>query len=357
MNPRTGSTGVAPFASTRRPISRRRFLRGAAVTMALPFLESTRAPFARAAGPVPRRMFCICNNLGVLPGLFFPRGAGRDYKASPYLKLLEEHRADFTVLSGVSHPGVDGGHPSDIAFLTAAPHPASSSFRNSISLDQLVAERIGTLTRFPSLTLAVNGGRSLSWTRTGVAIPPEGQASRVFEQLFLQGPPAEIEAQVRELDTGRSMLDVVSAQARDLERKVGARDRARLDQYFTSVRDLERRLQESRGWANKPKPAVKASPPVDPASPAQYMAKVKIMYDLARLAFETDSTRAITLMLNSVGTPVVQIDGSTITDSYHNLSHHGMADEKLSQLQVIDEWQMKLLAELLQGLKSIQEEA
>jgi hypothetical protein len=326
------------------------------VALALPLLEAMRAPFARAAdGPVPRRMFCICNNLGVLPEPFFPKDAGRDYTPSPYLKLLQEHRADFTVLSGVSHPFVDGGHPSDIAFLTAAPHPASSSFRNTISLDQLVAERIGMLTRFPSLTLAVNGGRSLSWTRTGVAIPPEGQASRVFNQLFLQGSPAEIEAQVRELDTGRSILDVVAGQAKDLRRDVGARDRGRLDQYFSSVRDLEHRLQESRGWANKPKPKVKASPPADPASPAQYMAKVQVMYDLARLAFETDSTRAITLMLNSVGTPVVQIDGATITDSYHNLSHHGLAEEKLAQLKVIDEWHMKLLAGLFQGLKSVRE--
>jgi BMFP domain-containing protein YqiC len=298
------------------------------VALALPVLESMQAPFGRAAGPPPRRMFCICNNLGVLPDRFFPRDTGRDFTPSPYLTLLQEHRADFTVLSGVSHPGVDGGHPSDICFLTAAPHPASSSFRNSISLDQLVAERIGTLTRFPSLTLAVNGGRSLSWTSSGVAIPPEGQASRVFNQLFLQGTRAEIEAQIREIDTGRSILDAVAGQARDLQRQVGARDRNRLDQYFASVRDLEHRLQESRGWAGRPKPRVNASPPTDPASPAQYMAKVRIMYDLARLAFETDSTRAITLMLNSVATPVVQLDGATITDSYHNLSHHGMAQEK-----------------------------
>jgi BMFP domain-containing protein YqiC len=325
--------------------------------MALPILESMASPFARACAPaVPRRMFCICNNLGVLPRPFFPDEAGRDYTPSPYLKLLQEHRADFTVLSGVSHPNVDGGHPSDISFLTAAPHPASSSFRNSISLDQLVAERVGNLTRFPSLTLAVNGGRGLSWTRTGVAIPPEGQASGVFKQLFLQGTPAEIERQVRDLDTGRSILDVVSEQARDLRRNVGARDRARLDQYYSGVRDLEHRLQESRGWANQPKPTVRASPPIDPASPAQYMAKVQVMYDLARLAFETDSTRAITLMLNSVGTPVVQIAGATITDSYHNLSHHGLAEEKLTQLKTIDEWHMKLLADLFKALKSVGED-
>ncbi len=357
MNGQTGSGSTGPFVSRRQPISRRRFLRGSAVAMALPFLESMAAPFTRASvSAVPRRMFCICNNLGVLPRPFFPSDVGRDYAPSPYLKLLQEHRADFTVLSGVSHPNVDGGHPSDISFLTAAPHPASSSFRNSISLDQLVAERIGNSTRFPSLTLAVNGGRGLSWTRTGVAIPPEGQASGVFKQLFLQGTPAEIERQIRDLDTGRSILDAVSKQVKDLQRNVGARDRARLDQYYSGVRDLEYRLQESRGWAEKPKPTVKASPPIDPASPAQYMAKVQVMYDLARLAFETDSTRAITLMLNSVGTPVVQIAGVTITDSYHNLSHHGMAEEKLTQLRVIDEWHMKLLADLLKALKSARED-
>src|SRR4029079_187194 len=133
------------------------------------------------------------------------------------------------------------------------------------------------------------------------------------------------------------------------------RDRGRLDQYLSSVRDLEQRLQESKGWEGKPKPVVKVAPPVDPTSPAQYMAKVRIMYDLARLAFETDSTRAITLMLNSVGTPVVQIDGATITDSYHNLSHHGMAEEKLAQLRVIDEGHMRLLAGLFQGLKTVRE--
>ncbi len=301
-------------------------------------------------------MFCICNNLGLLPEPFFPKDDGRGYTPSPYLKLLQDHRADFTVLSGVSHPGVDGGHAADISFLTVAPHPGGSSFRNSISLYQLVAERIGTLTRYPSLTLAVNGGRSLSFTRTGVAIPPEGQASRVFNQLFLQGSPAEVEAQVREIDTGKSILDVVGEQAKDLQRQVGARDRSRLDQYFSSVRDLEHRLQESRGWANKPKPTVKASAPTDPTSPAQYMAKVQIMYDLARLSFETDSTRAITLMLNSVGTPVVQITGETITDSYHNLSHHGKAEEKLKQLKVIDEGHMKLLADLFKDLKAVKED-
>lgn len=355
--------GQAPFICTRQPISRRHFLRGVGVALSLPFLDSMIAPFARAAESVspvaanatPRRMFAICNNLGVLPAHFFPQGSGKDYAPSPYLELLKEHRDDFSVFSGVSHPNVDGGHPSDVSFLTAAPHPASSSFRNTISLDQHIAEYIGVQTRFPSLSLAVNGNRSLSCTGTGVAIPPEQSASQVFRQLFLQGTPSEVAAKIRELDTGRSILDTVAQQARLLQREVGAQDRGRLDQYFGSVRDLEQRLLASRGWEDKPKPVVNVAEPIDPTSPAQYMDKVKIMYDLARLSFETDSTRAITLMLNSVATPVLQIQGETITDGYHNLSHHGKAPDKLAQLKVIDEWHMRLLAGLFANLKSVRE--
>ncbi len=337
-------------------MSRRTLLRGLGVSLALPLLDAM-VPSARAqSAAVPRRMFGICNNLGVLPGEFFPADAGPGYTPSPYLKILESYRKDFTVLSGVSHPNVDGGHPSDISFLTAAPHPASSSFRNTISLDQYIAERIGIQTRFPSLTLAVNtGGRSLSWTGNGVAIPPEQSAAGVFRQMFIQGTAKEVEAKIAELDTGRSILDTVTEQVRDLERRVNASDRARLDQYFTSVRDLENRLKESAGWELKPKPVVKEPEPQDPTSPAQYMAKVAAMYSLVRLAFETDSTRSVTLMLDSVSTPVVEIAGATISDGYHNLSHHGKSEAKLAQLRIIDTWHMRLLADLFKGLKGVQE--
>jgi hypothetical protein len=353
----------SPLIATRRALSRRRFLRGVGVAMALPLLDVMQPSRARAAtaslapGAKPRRLLGICNNLGLRPDLFFPTTTGRDYVASPYLELLAAHRNDFTVISGVSHPNVDGGHPSDISFLTAAPHPASSSFRNTISLDQHLAERIGNLTRFPSLTLAVNGAaRSLSWTGTGVAIPPEERAADVFNQLFLQGTPEQVEAQIHRLDTGRSILDAVASQAKSLQQDVSASDRSRLEQYFTSVRELEHRLQESREWERRPKPTVKLAAPPELASPTQYMEKLKAMYDLARLAFETDSTRSITLMLNSVATPVINVPGATITDSYHNLSHHGKTDEKLAQLKVLDEWHMKLLANLFTDLKAARED-
>jgi hypothetical protein len=333
-------------------------LRAAGVSLALPLLDlmAPTAACAQSGSGTPRRIFAICNNLGLLPGEFFPAEAGQNYAPSPYLKVLADHREHFTVFSGVSHPNVDGGHPADISFLTAAPHPASSSFRNTISLDQYIAERIGNQTRFPSLTLAVNtASRSLSWTGNGVAIPPEQSAAAVFRQMFIQGSPGEVEAKIAELDAGRSILDAVNEQARDLGRSVGASDRARLDQYFTSVRELETRLQASKGWERRPKPVVKAQEPQDPASPAQYMARVANMYSLVRLAFETDSTRCVTLMLDSVSTPVVEIRGAVISDGYHNLSHHGKSEAKLAQLRTIDNWHMKLLADLFKGLRSVEE--
>src|SRR5260221_2652704 len=170
------------FVSTQRACSRRQFLRASGVALALPLLDAMRPAFARAAsaGAEPRRMLAVCNNLGLVPDKFFPATAGADYEPSPYLELLAEHRDDFTVFSGVWHPDVDGGHPADNCFLTAAPHPGSGGFRNTISLDQFAAEQIGHLTRFPSLTLGVNlqqGLRSLSWTGGGVLIPAQAKPS------------------------------------------------------------------------------------------------------------------------------------------------------------------------------------
>jgi len=356
-----------PCISTQGAISRRRFLRGAGILLSLPMLDAMSPVFGTVAknlaaatpGGKPRRMFGICNNLGLLPEQFFPKQSGRDYALSPYLEGLKEHRNDFTVFSGVSHPDVDGGHPADNCFLTAAPHPGSGGFRNTISLDQYIGERIGHLTRFPSLTLGVNvqqGQRSLSWTGSGVLIPCEEKASDVFRRMFLQGTRTEMEAQRRKLEMGQSILDAVAGQAKDLQRNVNARDRDRLDQYFTSVRDLEQRMQMSREWERKPKPKVSAPIPLDPASPKAYMDKVRLMYDMARLAFETDSTRSISLLLDSVNSPAIEFGDVKTNDGYHNLSHHGKSQAKLAQLKAIDEWHMKLLADLFTQLKSVRED-
>jgi hypothetical protein len=341
-----------------RPVSRRQLLRAAGVALSLPLLDAA-APARPDPGPAggkPRRLLAVCNNLGLLPDQFFPETAGKDYRPSPYLDALKAHRDDFTVFSGVSHPNVDGAHASDVCFLTAAPGPGTGAFRNSISLDQYVAERVGSATRFPSITLAVNSRtRTLSYTGSGVAIPPEDSAAEVFRQLFVQGTPKQVEAQLQKLDTGASVLDAVLAQTKRLRAEAGPADRARLDQYFTGVRELEGRLKAAKAWERKPKPEAKGPEPTDPDTPAAYMAKVRLMYDMARLAFETDSTRCVTLMLNSLDSPVLDIPGADIKNDYHDLSHHGKSEAKRGQLKVIDALHLKLLGGLLADLKAARE--
>lgn len=351
-----GNLAKAPAFIGRKVMGRRTFLRGAGVALALPCLDASVPARARAADvQAPARMLAICNNLGLLPDQFFPVEAGRNYKLSPYLEVIKDHREDFTVMSGVSHPDVDGGHPADICFLTGAPHPGRGGFRNTISLDQHAAEHLGHLTRFPSLTLGVNvsqGNRGISWTGSGVLIPAEERPSEVFKRLFVTATGDEIAAQERRLALGASILDAIGDQAKVLMSNVGPRDRERVDQYLTGVRDLEKRLAVQKHWERQPKPTVNTQPPEDPGGSKLYFQKLRLMYDLAKLAFETDSTRLITLMCDSVSSPAIEVEGAAIKDGYHNLSHHGKAQEKLEQLQAIDRMHMKLLGELFANLKS-----
>jgi hypothetical protein len=345
---------TGPKVSLRRPLPRRHFLRGAGVAMALPLLDAMRPAFAADRPETPRRMIAVCNNLGHLPGKFFPTGAGKDYTPSPYLELLSQFRGDFTVFSGVSHPDVDGSHSSEVCFLTAAPHPGNGGFRNSISLDQFMADQIGVRTRFPSITLGVNVNRnrsSLTWTGAGVMIPCEESPASVYRRLFLQGSEEEIERQIERLKLGESILDSVADHAGGLKRDLGPRDRDRLDQYVTGVRELERRMALAQEWERKPKPKPTQPEPKDPDSNRAYVEKTRLMYDVSRLAFETDSTRLITLFLDGANSPAIEIDGVEITDGYHNLSHHGRNESKLAQLEAIDVEHMKLLADLLGKLK------
>ena len=349
----------APHIADRRTLSRRTFLRGAGVAMSLPILDSMTPVFARAKKPkTPQRMLAICNNLGLLPDRFFPVEGGTNFTLSPYLNELKDHRKNFTVLSGVSHPGVDGSHSSDVSFLTCAPHPGGGGFRNSISLDQFIAGKIGHMTRFPSLTLGVNasiGRRSLSWTDAGVLIPCENRASSIYKKLFLQGSKEEIERQISKLQLGESIMDTLAQKSKSLARRLSASDRDRLDQYTTAVREAEKRLVMARAWEHKAKPTTPIGIPSDPSNRNAFMQMTNLMYQMITLAFQTDSTRSITLLLDGNNSPAIKVAGTKITDGYHNLSHHGMNQDKLEQLNAIDRSQMKLFGELIQNLKNIDE--
>ena len=345
---------------TPRTLTRRRFLRGAGVALALPLLESARPAFAmNPESSTPRRMLLISNNLGVLPKQFFPENSGRAYELSPYLQDLADFRNDFTVISGLSHPDVEGGHSTENCFLTAARGPTKSGFRNTISLDQLAAEQLGPKTRFPTLNLGVNidkANRSLSWTRDGVLLPAEDSASALFRKMFVQGDPSAVKLQLQKLDERASILDALLDDTRHVQRTLGRDDQSRLDQYLTSVREIEQRLDVARQWELRPKPTTDEQPPDDIRDQKQFFEKFDLMLSMARLAIESDSTRIITLMVDAFATPPFKLhpDQNT-TDGYHNLSHHGQAESKVQQLIDADHQQMKLLHKLFSQLSQTRE--
>ncbi len=337
----------APHISTARGMSRRAMLKGVGVSLALPLLDAMLPTFSRAAVSAPPRRFVgMMTNMGILPQYFFPEQEGRDYALTPYLEILKEHRDSLTVFSGVSLPGVDGGHAAEKSFLTGAPGASRGSFKNSISLDQVMAEKVGGETRFPSLPLMVGAEMmSCSWTRSGSMIPPQQSPLKLYQQLFVEDTPEGKAAATRRLQEDRSLLDSLREKAKRLEQSVGAADRERLDQYFTSVRDLERRLAKATDWVDKPKPKEERD---------DLAKNERVMFDLVRLALETDSTRIVTVCLNTGSLVPKQIPG--VKSMCHELTHHGGREEKLSELRLIEEAQFSALAEFLHGMSVAKEQ-
>lgn len=351
------------FKTSTSALTRRHFLRGAGVTLALPLLEC-RAQ-TKSVSPnnetAPRRMLLISNNLGVLPKPFFPETSGADYKLSPYLNELKPYVKDFTVFSGLSHPACEGGHSTENCFLTGARHPTSSGFRNTISLDQFAAEHLGRQTRFATLNLGVNidkANRSLSWTRDGVLLPAEDSPAHLFRRMFIQGSDAKVKQRLQALKRRESILDAVSDSTQQYSRSLGQNDRRRLDQYFTSIRELEQRLVTSGEWEQNPKPKVEQQLPQDIVDRALLFDKFEQMLLMAALALQSDSTRIVTLMVDAFATPVFQLQkGEKSSTGYHPLSHHGMRPDHLAQLEKADRRQMKLLLQLFERLTEVQGES
>ena len=345
-----------PAFLSRQVLDRRTFLRAGGATLALPFLEAMLPRAARAAtSPEPPRRFVgMMTNMGILPEYFFPKSAGSDHESSPYLDLLKDHRADMTVFSGVSLPGVDGGHAAEKSFLTGSPGASRGSFRNSISLDQVMAEKIGGETRLPSLAIMIGTENlSLSWTRSGSMIPPVISPVKLYQQLFIEDTAEARAAAEQRLKDDRSLLDRLLERTRRLERELGTEDRNRLDQYLTSVRDLERRLATAEGWLGKPKPTVASAKPEELGDRNDLPKNNRAMLDLVRLALETDSTRIVTVAASTGSITPRTIPG--VNTNTHELTHHGHREEKLDELRRIEEAQFRDLASFLTGLSATAE--
>jgi hypothetical protein len=342
-----------------RSLDRRYFLKGIGTCVALPFVSAMIPAFgsrarAAAAAASPPRFVAMNAGLGFLAAHLFPKTPGRNYELTPYLEKLKDHRKDFTVFSGLSHQNQNGanGHTSEMTWLTSAQRPGLAGFKNTISLDQLIARHVGAATRFPFLVLTSRGG-SLSWTANGVQIPSESSPSKLFAKLFLAGTPQEVDAEIKELERGKSILDTVLIDAKKLNGELGPRDKQKLDEYFTSLRDLEARLKQNQAWARKPKPKVDYKTPKDVADKTDVLAKQRLMYDMIALAIQTDSCRSVTFQLGALSAVPSNIPG--VKTEWHNLSHHGKDDAKINELKLIEQSEFVVFNEFLTKIKAIKE--
>ena len=328
-------------------IDRRRFLQGAGLSLTLPFLESGGSKAMAAVEPIRnKRILAIGNHLGFYPGAFFPKEKGTDYVSSPTLKNIEKHRKDFTVFSHLDHDS-GGGHGGVNAFLTSVRKQESNGFpEKNVSLDQIAAEHVGSASRFPSITAGIGEGTDMCWTRTGVRIPPVNSPSRLFEALFVQAPKSERQVERERLTHRGSVLDALRESAKSLHDDLNPADRDKLDQYLTSVREVERRLQMSEAWLDKPKP----KPGIDPIADEERMhiEEMPLFFDLLTLALQTDSTRVATFEI-PIGFSTTDLDG--VSYGYHGLSHHSKGENKLSELQVAEDYIFGQVNRLFNSLK------
>jgi hypothetical protein len=336
-------------------LNRRHVLRAGAVCVALPLLDAM-LPIGlraeqKAATLRPKRIVLMCRSLSLHTPYLFPEKPGKDYEPTRYLKLFEDFRDDFTVFSGMSHLGYGGGHHTDKALFTGITAEDWNNKKNGISLDQLVAERVGSQTRFASLVLGQ--GNNLSWNRRGMNVPGEDTIKNVFQKLFIDGTPAQVEEEIQKIAEGHSILDGVRNQARVLSQSLSPADRQRLDLLLSSIREAEQRLQQDEAWVRKPKPKLAdADAKLFAAEPKRMIDRERQWLELIYLALQTDSTRAISVNHWS-HQENLHMDGITLT--HHDASHHGQEESKLKQLSAIEEAELKLFGGFLAKMKSTED--
>jgi len=333
------------------PLNRRTLLRASGVSLALPFLESMNPAIGATSDNPPKRLIFVCTTLGLHPPLLWPKTQGPQYESTTYLDLLQEHRQDFTLFSGLQHEDQTGRQPHDSekTFLTSARKPGMGGFRNSISIDQLAANQMGNETRFSSITLGTDKAQSQSYTSGGVMIPAETSPATLFGRMFLDGKPEEVRAQTQRLVDGRSILDQLGSETKSLRRKASAADNHLLEDYFESVRKAESNITELQGWMRKPKPKTDATQPSDLPDRSDLIGRTQLLMDLVPLIVQSDSSRVISVMVQDHYV-VPKVEG--VTGNHHNLSHHGQDPAKIEQLQKIESGILGCFSSLLGQMKS-----
>ncbi len=337
-----------------QPLKRRTFLKATGISLALPLLETMSPALGSAPAAAPKRMVCICTTLGLHPASLWPRTSGAGYESTEYLDLLKDHRKDFTLFSGLEHEGQTGRDPHncELTWLTAAQGPGLGGFRNSISVDQYAAEKLGYVTRFPSVVISSNSAKSQSFTSSGVMVPAERSPAKLFSKMFLKGNARQVERQKRRLSDGRSILDSLRSQAKKLQRGTSRSDNRQLDEYYESIRKAEKDLAEVQAWMGKPKPKVEAPPPDDIRDKRNLVGRTQLLMNMVPLILQTDSSRVVAVMIQDHYS-VPQVDGVSL--EHHNLSHHGRDKSKIEQLKKIESALVNCFGSLLGQLKAKKE--
>jgi hypothetical protein len=369
----------------REPLHRRTLLRGAGTVLALPFLEAMLPRSAYSAPPKtdrrPLRMAFLFVPNGVNMAHWTPAGDGGPLSLPATLAPLADLKSSINVLTGLTQHNAnalgDGGGDharSASAWLTGC-HPRKTSGANikvGMSVDQLAAQALGRQTRFPSLEIGCERGglagdcdsgyscaysNSISWRTESTPVAKEVDPRLVFDRFFSTGDPGEdAAARAERLEENKSILDFVSADAKRLEKRLGAHDRAKLDEYLTGIREIERRIAflERSGEGSADLSELRGRVPV--GIPKDYQEHVRLMGDMMVLAFQADLTRIATFMLANEGSNRAY-RGIGINDGHHELSHHGKDARKLDSLQKINQFHVEQLAYVLRKMQGIREGA
>ncbi|MDD7984765.1 DUF1552 domain-containing protein [Lentisphaera marina] len=336
------------------PLDRRTFLRGAGgALMSLPMMEAM-GDTAKDSMKSPKRMVCGAIFYGFMPKYFNPVDSGSNYTLPALLKPLAKHKNDFTVFGGLDH-NMGGGHQSTRYFLNGIQISEAAAYKEgNISLDQKAAQFVGAQTRYPSLVLGAtsNAFNMISWSSNSIAKVQVSKVSHLYSLLFQDMGARQKTKFEKRLKDKSSILDLVCHDAKKHESKFSKKDKEKLDQYFTSIRELEKRAEQSRQWMHKSKPKTDyvLDRDIDQLDLAQRM---NFYYDLMVLALQTDSTRVISLSFSALGSNYGGFEG--VAHDYHTLSHHGNVQETMDELLIIEKAYMQGFAYFLDKLKEVKE--
>lgn len=344
-----------------KPIDRRRFvLQTVGATLALPGLPSLMAKSAggnsavqaaKGAGTGARRFVAVGNLLGFQQKSFFPETPGKEWGETTLLKPLLPNRDQMTVYRGLDH-GIKGGHFAVHSFLSGVLNSeAQNRPLGNVTIDQFIADEVGVQTRFPSLTVGseggIHGGCQIAWTKSGVRVPPITNPAELFDKLFVSDSKERQKQRVEENHLQSSILDSVLDDANRLSKRVNHEDKDKLDEYFTSIRDVEKRLELRKRWTSHPKPEA----PFDKPANQNTVEDLPMLYELIALALQTDSTRVATLEIGGCFLP----QHLGIDKSYHGLSHHGNDEEAIAHLITLETYQIEQFGKFLDRLSQMED--